>query len=158
MCWNVHILPASLWALQVSSHDKWPITAQSRVENNGWSTDNVCSDWAFDRSNFRLDGHFDQSNSTILKYTKSFHTVWLFTISMPHADVLIVKIWAEMNWNRYLQIFLYIYKEQTLASCHVLTLLFFLSWFSSCLFPSPLKLAPHPRILITKYNLKEIQL
>ena len=36
----------------------------------GRSKDNVQSNWGFDRSNIRLAGHVDWSNSIILKYTK----------------------------------------------------------------------------------------
>ena len=32
-----------------------------RARNNGRSTDNVRTDWGFDRSNFRLAGHVDRS-------------------------------------------------------------------------------------------------
>ena len=38
-----------------------PSCGYNRAQNNGRSTDNVRPDRGFDRSNSRLDGHFDRS-------------------------------------------------------------------------------------------------
>ena len=37
------------------------LTAVSRAQNDGWSSDNVQPDCGLDRSNSRLAGHFDRS-------------------------------------------------------------------------------------------------
>ena len=37
------------------------MTAVSRAQNDGWSSDNVQPDCGLDRSNSRLAGHFDWS-------------------------------------------------------------------------------------------------
>ena len=43
------------------------IPAWSRAWNNGWSTDNVQTDWAVDWSTFNLASRVDRSHSIVLK-------------------------------------------------------------------------------------------
>ena len=49
------------------------MTAVSRAQNDGWSTDNVQPDCGLDRSNSRLAGHFDWSflDANILYFSYS---------------------------------------------------------------------------------------
>ena len=66
------------------------IILQVRAQNNGRSTDNVRTDWGFDRSNFRLAGHVDRSkfNSVENKINLSFLLFSCFSCYLSSRCVL----------------------------------------------------------------------
>ena len=50
--------------------NKRPLTSVLSYRNNGRSTDNVRTDWGFDRSNFCLADNVDRSRLIVLKMTE----------------------------------------------------------------------------------------
>ena len=61
-------LKAFFSAMLKDFHKQVPVkSCKHRAQNNGWSPDNVQTDWGVDGSTFHLASHVDPSHSIVLK-------------------------------------------------------------------------------------------